>query len=261
MAWVHSEDLKCSLCNECPDSHDHLFFECQYSRIVWDKISSKGEMLNGLQNLSSVIRSMEAKSNKSTIRQVVNKLIIASTVYHIWNERNKRIFQNSNRNANDLLMIITRNIEEMLMSLKVKKSKAVDKAAAIWGLRWNNFRLIANLPADCSADTYTVIWPWVKGWIEVVSLHCLGTFVHHKLGFSLSRAYGLGEWVCVPLLMMPGDVLLHSGEDVAAWCAYHSSQLKKCSHHEVMVGEMVNISQILADKLGDGLSEMPSSCI
>nr|GEX40952.1 hypothetical protein [Tanacetum cinerariifolium] len=245
MVWVHSGDLKCSLCNVCPDSHDHLFFECQYSRTVWDKISSKGEMLNGLQKLSSVIRSMEAKSNKNTIWQVVNKLIIASTVYHFWNERNKRIFQNSNRTTNDLLKIITRNIEEMLMSLKVKKFKAVDKAAAIWGLRWNNFRLISHLSADCSADTlfkvynrewpcilvglvltwsielFSVIWPWDKGWFDVVSLDCLRTFSHHK-----------GEGVCSSSDDAGGcSVVLYSGEDVAACCAYHSSQLRKCSHY------------------------------
>ncbi|GJW49095.1 RNA-directed DNA polymerase, eukaryota, reverse transcriptase zinc-binding domain protein [Tanacetum coccineum] len=37
----------------------------------------------------------------------------------------------------------------------VKKSKVVDKAAAIWGLRWNNFRLISHLPVECSENTYT----------------------------------------------------------------------------------------------------------
>ncbi|GJV82644.1 RNA-directed DNA polymerase, eukaryota, reverse transcriptase zinc-binding domain protein [Tanacetum coccineum] len=47
---------------------------CQYSRTVWDKISSKGEMISGLQKLGNVIRSMEAKSNKSTIWQVVNAI-------------------------------------------------------------------------------------------------------------------------------------------------------------------------------------------
>ncbi|GKC67988.1 hypothetical protein Tco_1100586 [Tanacetum coccineum] len=65
---------------------------------------------------------------KSTIWQVIDKLIISSSVYHIWNERNKRIFQNCNRTVEELVMIITRNIEEMMMSLRVKKSKAVGKA-------------------------------------------------------------------------------------------------------------------------------------
>ncbi|GKB08349.1 hypothetical protein Tco_0836633 [Tanacetum coccineum] len=112
-----------------PDSHDHLFFNCPYASNIWHMISSKGNMLSGMQSLSNVVRLMETRPKRSNIWQVVDKLIISSTVYHIWNERNKRIFQNCKRTVEEIVMIITRNIEEMLMSLRVKKSKVVDKAA------------------------------------------------------------------------------------------------------------------------------------
>ncbi|GKA27785.1 RNA-directed DNA polymerase, eukaryota, reverse transcriptase zinc-binding domain protein [Tanacetum coccineum] len=69
MKQVQKGKLKCSLCNSCPDSHDHLFFNCQYARNIWHRISSKGNMLNGMQSLSYVVRLIETKPMKSTIWQ------------------------------------------------------------------------------------------------------------------------------------------------------------------------------------------------
>ncbi|GJV03160.1 RNA-directed DNA polymerase, eukaryota, reverse transcriptase zinc-binding domain protein [Tanacetum coccineum] len=34
--WYPSKTVSYSLCNECPNSHEHLFFECKYSKKVWE---------------------------------------------------------------------------------------------------------------------------------------------------------------------------------------------------------------------------------
>ncbi|GJZ05977.1 reverse transcriptase zinc-binding domain-containing protein, partial [Tanacetum coccineum] len=36
--WKPNEIMKCTLCNQCPDSHSHLFFACPYSNIVWSEM-------------------------------------------------------------------------------------------------------------------------------------------------------------------------------------------------------------------------------
>ncbi|GKC07265.1 RNA-directed DNA polymerase, eukaryota, reverse transcriptase zinc-binding domain protein [Tanacetum coccineum] len=33
-----NEDLKCALCNQCSDSHNHLFFTCEFSKEVWNEL-------------------------------------------------------------------------------------------------------------------------------------------------------------------------------------------------------------------------------
>lgn len=35
MVWNNNVDMKCSLCKRCCDSHDHLFFQCEFSKEVW----------------------------------------------------------------------------------------------------------------------------------------------------------------------------------------------------------------------------------
>ncbi|GJV02632.1 RNA-directed DNA polymerase, eukaryota, reverse transcriptase zinc-binding domain protein [Tanacetum coccineum] len=54
---------------------------------------------------------------------------IAIHVYFLWNERNKRIFKDESRKSEELIKDIQRNMVDMIMSLKVKNSGAVEKAA------------------------------------------------------------------------------------------------------------------------------------
>ncbi|GKG43665.1 RNA-directed DNA polymerase, eukaryota, reverse transcriptase zinc-binding domain protein, partial [Tanacetum coccineum] len=40
--WKPNEILECALSNQCPDSHNHLFFNCPYSSnvgIVWASVA------------------------------------------------------------------------------------------------------------------------------------------------------------------------------------------------------------------------------
>ncbi|GKB60710.1 RNA-directed DNA polymerase, eukaryota, reverse transcriptase zinc-binding domain protein, partial [Tanacetum coccineum] len=142
MIWIQNGSLKCALCSGCPDSHDHLFFDCPYSKKVWDKIKAKGKMGSGTNSLCHIVNHMAANPHRNKIWQVVNNLIISSTVYHIWLERNRRIFQNQKRTEDDLLESTVGNITDMLKCLRVKKSKEVISAANQWNLKWDKERLI-----------------------------------------------------------------------------------------------------------------------
>ncbi|GJY05634.1 RNA-directed DNA polymerase, eukaryota, reverse transcriptase zinc-binding domain protein, partial [Tanacetum coccineum] len=38
LRWRPNDDLKCALCNKCPDSHNHLFFTCDFSKGIWNEL-------------------------------------------------------------------------------------------------------------------------------------------------------------------------------------------------------------------------------
>ena len=54
----------------------------------------------------------------------MNKLILAATVYFLWNERNKRIFQDSKRTKDAVISVIKKYMEDILQSLRVKEIKS-----------------------------------------------------------------------------------------------------------------------------------------
>ncbi|GKA41394.1 reverse transcriptase zinc-binding domain-containing protein [Tanacetum coccineum] len=63
LKWNSSLDLKCPLCKICPDDHNHLFFECQYSAKVWQHMRSKGRFSSNHINLKSIVKTATDKQH------------------------------------------------------------------------------------------------------------------------------------------------------------------------------------------------------
>ncbi|GKD73951.1 reverse transcriptase zinc-binding domain-containing protein [Tanacetum coccineum] len=118
--WFPGRNTICPLCEECLESHNHLFFKCSYSEKIWTEMRKKSS-LNFINNEWEVIlkRVIEMSCNNS-IRSVLRRLILATCVYYIWDERNKRLFGNQKRDYKTVLLIIINHIRIKLTSLKVK---------------------------------------------------------------------------------------------------------------------------------------------
>ena len=79
---------------------------------------------------------MELPCNKS-IMSVLRRVILAASVYYIWNERNKRLFGNEKRSYQDLMATIVNNVRWKLASLTVKKSTKVEEVSKAWQVIMN----------------------------------------------------------------------------------------------------------------------------
>ncbi|KAL0438320.1 UNVERIFIED_CONTAM: hypothetical protein Slati_2315000 [Sesamum latifolium] len=94
--WLHHLGGSCVLCQDGTlESHDHLFFMCRFTR-------------NFLKEIRRVVRfywpnrAWEDDIQWASIRwrgkHIVNasyRALLASFVYHLWQERNRRIFQHT----------------------------------------------------------------------------------------------------------------------------------------------------------------------
>ncbi|GJW65681.1 RNA-directed DNA polymerase, eukaryota, reverse transcriptase zinc-binding domain protein [Tanacetum coccineum] len=74
VTWYPGKQMSCGLCKKVMDSHNHLFFNYIVGYI---------EGIHGVNKIWNVVRS----------------LAIAATMYHIWTERNNRLFQNIERDG------------------------------------------------------------------------------------------------------------------------------------------------------------------
>ncbi|KAJ6359838.1 hypothetical protein OIU77_003945 [Salix suchowensis] len=83
----------CVLCNGHDENHDHLFFGCSFSSSIWLDISSRAQIVWQAGNWSQAWQDIAVRcSNKHNPRHRLVGLALASSIYHIWKERNKRIF-------------------------------------------------------------------------------------------------------------------------------------------------------------------------
>ena len=80
MIWNSNKDMKCSLCNKTNDSHRHLFFECEFSKRIWEEMKRKmdnSDIPNGWEN---VIEYYIQSPNNNSIRSVLQRIVLATTV-------------------------------------------------------------------------------------------------------------------------------------------------------------------------------------
>ncbi|GJS59024.1 hypothetical protein Tco_0653808, partial [Tanacetum coccineum] len=123
-SWDLSSSLNagsCLLCSSQPDSHEHLFFECTFSKQVWAHMSQ----LAGCSlpsNVYDVVNSIIPFANRRTSMSIVTKLILAASTYFIWQERNERLFNNQHRSANQVIECISASIRLKLISCRFKRS-------------------------------------------------------------------------------------------------------------------------------------------
>ncbi|GJS69909.1 hypothetical protein Tco_0702750 [Tanacetum coccineum] len=83
------------------------------------KLSYKMDMQFNLQNVVDTLAGMRGKKS---IGNVVNKLILATTVYFIWQERNFKMFKDESRTEDVLTKAIYDSVRSKLMTVRVKKS-------------------------------------------------------------------------------------------------------------------------------------------
>ncbi|GJR10310.1 uncharacterized mitochondrial protein-like protein [Tanacetum coccineum] len=82
VVWKPNEPMKCVLCDLCPDSHDHLFFACSYSSLVWNEMlkTLSKRIISDWNNIVEEISKMKANNS---IDSIVSRLVFGAVVYFI----------------------------------------------------------------------------------------------------------------------------------------------------------------------------------
>ncbi|KAJ9536695.1 LOW QUALITY PROTEIN: hypothetical protein OSB04_un000168, partial [Centaurea solstitialis] len=97
-------DLSCRLCGIANESHDHLFFECSFSRQVWIQVMDKVALRGFPCSWTPIIDALSDQSTRPNVLE--HSLVLAATVYTVWCERNQRIFRDISKPVPHLVQLI-----------------------------------------------------------------------------------------------------------------------------------------------------------
>lgn len=75
------------------ESHQHLFFECMFPTSVWRKLLAWQGINKQVQGWEEEIKWTIAHANGRHTQDEIYRITLAATVYHLWLERNYRLFQ------------------------------------------------------------------------------------------------------------------------------------------------------------------------
>ncbi|PWA83708.1 reverse transcriptase zinc-binding domain-containing protein [Artemisia annua] len=131
-----SEVLLCPLCKKTNDSHNHLFFLCEFSSKVWSVMKNKMKVDVLPNDWDQITHKIASLPCNNSIWSILNRIIIATTVYGIWKERNERLFKLKTQSTEVIIQCIIEQIRMQLLSLTVKKSTHTIKVADQWNIQF-----------------------------------------------------------------------------------------------------------------------------
>lgn len=89
--------MVCPLCKLQADSHVHLYFECQFSAGVWEKMKEMSNLQLALNSLSLLLDFFQSTPINNSIWSIIQRLVLGASIYFIWQERNSRLFKGDTR--------------------------------------------------------------------------------------------------------------------------------------------------------------------
>ena len=132
--WFTMVDKKCLLCSLQYESHSHLFFSCEVSRRLWERLKPMAKLDMIGHEWASVISNIVNRPANNSIWSVIQRLSFGAIVYFIWQERNIRRMQKSSRSEDVVFNCIVSTIRFKLLGLNIKHSKDAIIAVEMWNL-------------------------------------------------------------------------------------------------------------------------------
>lgn len=107
----------CPLCDKEHESTNHLFFACEFSTSVWDKIRQRGGYSWRTLAIRSTIRRFRKDYRGSRYQSKFLALALIATVYHIWKARNAANFDTIRPDVARTVCMIERDVFRVLYQL------------------------------------------------------------------------------------------------------------------------------------------------
>ncbi|XP_074365287.1 uncharacterized protein LOC141706422 [Apium graveolens] len=215
-AWQVMHPALCSFCSECPDSREHLFFSCEFCHRVLIEFQKKGYCVDYQGNWGDFIRVAASKWRGRSLHSLINKLVYAAIIYHIWHERNRRIFQNQRKRPWQIVADVEDDIFKKLMGLSVARLPRVQAKLHGWDVG-----VLFSLSLEVPSIQILLVWSSRFGFGEscgrgrsINSMSCFELLCGLEVGVS-------GEWesgVCCCYLWKDVLNVCFSGLCVCVWC-------------------------------------------
>ncbi|XP_070003520.1 uncharacterized protein [Nicotiana sylvestris] len=86
--WRVQVDQDCVLCKQANETIQHLFFECSYANALWSKLLVWKGIKRSVHGWDEELRWAEVRTKRKNAAAELYKMVLAATVYYVWQGRN-----------------------------------------------------------------------------------------------------------------------------------------------------------------------------
>ncbi|GKA64872.1 RNA-directed DNA polymerase, eukaryota, reverse transcriptase zinc-binding domain protein [Tanacetum coccineum] len=110
--WGNQAVNRCCLCLNAAEDLNHLFFQCSFSKEVWNKSVHMAEFKGNMTGWDNIIQAIIEAGCGNNINSVVRRLVFTASVYNICQEGGKQM-------ANFLQKMLQESTRRIITSLEV----------------------------------------------------------------------------------------------------------------------------------------------
>lgn len=107
-------DPVCRFCACQGETHDHLFFLCPGTKLIWSEICQSFRMPAALTSIDLALSWLRTHARGSSCLNRARVYSLSATVYYIWHARNARIFEGNEIPTASLIRLITIHVYRLL---------------------------------------------------------------------------------------------------------------------------------------------------
>ncbi|XP_060180113.1 uncharacterized protein LOC132609918 [Lycium barbarum] len=110
--WNITDQIMCPLCESANESVEHVFFKCNYSTSVWKKLLGWLGYNRDAMEWTNEMTWLTAQVNGRAAQSHMVRMVVAASVYYVWQERNNRVFTSKQRTPE---VLIKRIVQEVMI--------------------------------------------------------------------------------------------------------------------------------------------------
>ena len=114
----------CVLCNSETETTHHLFFSCPYSSYIWSLCKLKLKLPPHHISLHAEAEEIKKSFSAKTKTYILSRLVLTVAVWHIWQERNRKIFQQEQLHKIKLFRRLYEDVLVLMQSCHWKESNS-----------------------------------------------------------------------------------------------------------------------------------------
>ncbi|XP_075499775.1 uncharacterized protein LOC142538314 [Primulina tabacum] len=99
-------DRRCVLCELKDEAVDHLFFDCSVTNTIWKSVRHWLDMKKIMGSPTAILRAFRRQYRGTSMLTRMRITALAATVYHVWNMRNRVMFDQEKFCCQDIVMKI-----------------------------------------------------------------------------------------------------------------------------------------------------------
>ncbi|KAK9030733.1 hypothetical protein V6N11_032146 [Hibiscus sabdariffa] len=124
----------CVLCESNSETRGHIFFQCEYSKLVWQSLLQACQIHRVVMDWNRELEWASAMRGRS-FDSMTFRLIWNCFVYSIWRERNCRIFSGAHCTGQDLIVHVKEIVKLKLLSMLHNGNRTINMDFCIaWGI-------------------------------------------------------------------------------------------------------------------------------